>query len=200
MEYRVEVDERTWSPLASAILQEIDATPPTLLGPIITNDGEQQRSHINSISYMFSENVRGAAALSSVRLFRNGAEDIPLLTPPCFILYDQASFRATIESSGLALEDGEYELRIIPSESGYGFCADGGRTGLNFYPGLLPEPHAPQRPEDPGEWNLAHDIMQVSNLGGGMWLLGSLGHLEGGGAYWSYYPDLNNPSKARRCR
>jgi len=75
-------------------------------------------------------------------------------------------------------------------ESGYGFCADGGRTGKNFYPGILPASHAPQSPEDPGEWNLAHDILHATDMGGGFWRLGEVGHLEGGGAYWRYAADL----------
>jgi len=73
-------------------------------------------------------------------------------------------------------------------ESGYGFCADGGRTGLNFFPGYLPAPHAPQSVEDPGEWNLAHDIIYADDLGNGMWSVRASGHLEGVGAFWGDNP------------
>jgi prepilin-type N-terminal cleavage/methylation domain-containing protein len=76
-------------------------------------------------------------------------------------------------------------------ETGYGFCADGSRTGRSFWGAPRdPEPRAPQSPDDPPHWNLAHDILHAQDLGGGRWRLGEVGHLEGGGAYWRYAEDL----------
>jgi prepilin-type N-terminal cleavage/methylation domain-containing protein len=75
-------------------------------------------------------------------------------------------------------------------EVGYFFLCDGGRSGLNFYPGILPESHAPERVEDPGEWTLAADVIRSEYQGGNQWLTGEAGHLEGGGGHWAYSQDL----------
>ena len=77
-------------------------------------------------------------------------------------------------------------------ETGYNFLTDGLRSGGNFWGATHTESHAPQRVSDPGEWNLAHDVIHAEDQGGGMWRISEGGHLEGGGAYWRYYPDAAN--------
>ena len=80
-------------------------------------------------------------------------------------------------------------------ESGYDFYADGGRSNLNFYPGYLPEPHAPQRIEDPGEWNLTADTLKCEDMGNGIWRVWGVGHLSSSsGGYWSYQASLTTPT------
>ena len=79
-------------------------------------------------------------------------------------------------------------------ESGYDFYADGGRTNLNFYPGILPEPQAPQSIEDPGEWTLVADTLKCADLGNGIWRVGGVGHLNSGTGYWAYQASLITPT------
>jgi prepilin-type N-terminal cleavage/methylation domain-containing protein len=79
-------------------------------------------------------------------------------------------------------------------ETGYNFLTDGDRTGANFHGATHPESHAPQRMDDPGEWNLAHDNVSAypfPQRGPGIWRVGTVGHLEGGGSYWSYRRNPN---------
>lgn len=81
-------------------------------------------------------------------------------------------------------------------EVGYFFLCDGGKTGLNWYNGsspVHPESHAPERVEDPGEWNLVADVVRTTDLGYGNWRTGEAGHLEGGGGHFAYSQDLSAP-------
>jgi Tfp pilus assembly protein PilE len=69
-------------------------------------------------------------------------------------------------------------------ETGYQYCGDGGKTGLNWA-GWGRDAHAPHGPGDPSEWNLINDWCYRTNYPG-FWVTRYAGHLQGGaGVYWA---------------
>jgi sulfatase modifying factor 1 len=89
-----------------------DITPPTAVGEGIINGGMQQRSRIDGVVGSFSEDVSGTFSLSSIRLYRNGVEEVPLTG--VMFSFDPATNTLSLDSRGILLEDGNYEFRLYP--------------------------------------------------------------------------------------
>ncbi len=89
-----------------------DTTPPQLLLPAIINDGLIQHSSIFKVQFSFSENVATSLDLADLQLIRVGSGPVSLAGGS--ISLDADGKVATLVLSGVAMPDGDYQLRILP--------------------------------------------------------------------------------------
>jgi len=113
-----------------------DSTSPTWTGNFVINSNDAQRSHIELIDLAFSEDI--LTSLNALRLFRNGAEEISLADAS--IVDNGEDDRLLLDVSGLALEDGDYSLRVaangVVDEAGNTLDVNGdgvGDAGIDNY-------------------------------------------------------------------
>ena len=102
--------QRTSAANVSVIVSSVVADP-VLIESVSINDGEEQRSSVHTLTISFNQDVSFFHGVQKDVQLLSSSKELYTLAEQDYS-YDAQSFTLTIDTSGIALEDGHYALRF----------------------------------------------------------------------------------------